>query len=244
MPDAFVSILMLTYNAPDYVRLSIESLRKLTPDVKYELVVVDNASDAPTVALVKELHAAGLIDKLVLNPTNALFAGGNNIAAANADPAATHFLLLNSDIEVRDPTWLRHLLDIHKSPGITAYGVVPSKPLRVDGYCLLIDATLYRDKRGLDEGHQWWWAVTKLQAEIISAGLHVQGYYDHDDRLIHFGGKSGTSFKGAKGMNVTRKEVIGWFGGRTPLVLDRGAMLRQRALQSILSVFRRRPRGS
>jgi glycosyltransferase involved in cell wall biosynthesis len=200
-----------------------------TPGVRFELVVVDNASDPPTRALVQHLKDEGLIQRLILSETNLLFAGGNNIAAEAADPAATHYLLLNSDVEVRRPDWLRHLLDIHKR-GITAYGMV-DQPLRVDGYCLLIDADLYRRQGGLDVGHQWWWSVTKLQAQVLVAGQSVQGYAEHDTYLVHFGGKSGDAFKNAKGMNVPREEVVGWFGGHRPLVLDaaRGVVVRNAA---------------
>jgi glycosyltransferase involved in cell wall biosynthesis len=215
-----VSILMLTHNAPDYVEISVRSVVAVTAGVRFELVVVDNASDPPTRALVQRLKDEGLIDRLVLSEENNLFAAGNNMAAEAASPAATHYLLLNSDIEARRPDWLRHLLDIHRR-GITAYGM-NDHPLRVNGYCLLIDADLYRDRGGLDVGHQWWWAVTKLQAQLLVAGYSVQGYAEHDDYLVHFGGKSGDAFRHAQGMNVTRDEVFGWFEGRRAVLLDAG----------------------
>lgn len=211
---------MLTHNAPEYVRISVKSLRKNTDEVDYELVVVDNASDKETIELIQKYEKSGLIDKLILSPTNTLFAGGNNIAARAASSKATHYLLLNSDIEVRDPYWLRDLLSIHESPGIAAYGIVEHAPIRVDGYCLLIDAASYRDRGGLDEGFQWWWAVTKLQAEMLADGLPVKGYRSHDDKIFHFGGKSGDAFKSAKGMNVPREEVISWFKGCKPTIVD------------------------
>ncbi len=213
-----VSILMLTFNAPEYVEISVRSVRERTRDVRYELVVLDNDSQPETKALVTRLHEEGVIDRLRLLDRNSLFAEGNNLAAEMADPAATHFLLLNSDIEVRQADWLRRLLDMHQR-GITAYGVAPD-PDRVDGYCLLIDADLYRRFR-LDEGHQWWWAVTKMQAQVMNAGFPVRGFAEHERYLHHFGGKSGSGFKNAKGMNVSREEVMSWFGDKRPLVLDR-----------------------
>lgn len=130
---------------------------------------------------------------------------------------ATHFLLLNSDIKVKDADWLHHLLSIHRG-GITAFGVVEN-PIRVDGYCLLIDAVAYR-AHPLDEGHQWWWAVTKQQAMLLNAGYPVQGYAEHEKFLHHFGGRSGNAFESARGMNVTREAVDGWFAGRVPHVID------------------------
>lgn len=43
-----VSIIMLTYNAPVYVRHSIKSVKNNTIGVDYELIVYDNASSNKT----------------------------------------------------------------------------------------------------------------------------------------------------------------------------------------------------
>lgn len=244
MPEEIVSVLMLAHNAPDYVKTSVESLRALTRDVLFELVVVDNASGPETVALLRQLKAQGLVDRLHLSPVNTLFAEGNNIAAREADGRSTHFLLLNSDVEIRDPLWLRDLLNLHQAPGIAAYGVVDHPPIRVDGYCLLIDAPSWRARGGLDEGFQWWWSVTKLQAGVLADGLPVRGMYAHDDRIVHFGGKSGDAFAGARGMGATQEEVEGWFAGRRPEVLDMGAMRRDRLRRQLGRVTRRVARAA
>jgi glycosyltransferase involved in cell wall biosynthesis len=243
MDGAFVSILMLTHDAPRYVRAAVESVRARTEDVAYEIVVLDNASGPETVALVKDLKARGLIDRLVLSPLNTLFARGNNLAAQAADPRATHLLLLNSDVEARDPRWLRRLLDAHAAPGIAAYGVVADPPLRVDGYCLLIDAESWRARGGLDEGFQWWWGVTKLQAGMLADGLAVKGWYDHDRWLVHHGGQSGDAFRGAAGMGATRAEVEAWFGGRRPQALDPWRLRRARARRALGRMGRRAARA-
>jgi glycosyltransferase involved in cell wall biosynthesis len=219
-----ISILMLTHNAPEYVELSIHSVREHTEGVSYELIVLDNASGNETVSLVKSLHKEGLIDKLKLLDYNSLFAEGNNIAAKLASAESSYFLLLNSDIEVKNPDWLSHLLAVHKR-GMTSYGIagnpwgsfgnnLSAPPLRVDGFCLLIDRDLY-EKMPLDEGHQWWYAVTKQQAKFLQDGWNVQGYESHEQWLHHFGGKSGTAFKTARGMNVSREEVSAWFNGKS-----------------------------
>lgn len=192
------------------------TVKRLTEGVRYELVVLDNVSDQPTRDLLARLDAQGTIDTLVILDRNSLFAEGNNIAAEHASPEATHFLLLNSDIEVRDKHWLSHLVSQHQC-GITSYGAARG-PDRVDGYCLLIDADLYRGLK-LDIGHQWWWAVTKLQAQVLNAGHSVKGFWQHEKYLHHFGGRSGDAFKNAKGMNVSQEEVYSWFNGKAPLLI-------------------------
>lgn len=217
LPIEKVSILMLTHNAPRYVGLSIRSLVRCTRNVNYELVVVDNASEQPTKDLLKQLEQEGFIQHLTLLEYNSFFARGNNIAAKNAGHDCTHFLLLNSDVEIKDLNWLSNLLRIHKS-GITAYGVVED-PLRVDGYCLLVDAPLYRQHE-LDEQHEFFWAVTKFQAMLLAQGYSVQGYAEHERYLHHFGGKSGTDFKRAKGLFLSQEELAECFQGRTIRVLD------------------------
>ena len=214
-----VSILMLTHNAPRYVELSIRSLVRFTRNVNYELVVVDNASEQRTKKLLTHLQGEGFIQQLTLLEYNSFFAGGNNIASRQAANDSTHLLLLNSDVEIKDYNWLSNLLAVHK-PGITAYGVV-EEPLRVDGYCLLVDAALYR-QRLLDENHQFYWANTKFQAALLAQGYSVQGYAEHERYLHHFGGKSGKDFKFAKGLVVTQKELAEYFQGRTIQVLDAG----------------------
>lgn len=210
---------MLVHNAPDYVETSIRTLRAHTDPDLFELVVLDNASGPETRALLRDLCGRGQIDILEFSDVNTLFARGNNRAAELASNNATHFLLLNSDIEVKDDRWLSRLLDEHEY-GITSYGVAPD-PVRVDGYCMLIDADLYRAHR-LDTDYEWFWSVTKLQAELLREGLSVKGFARHEQFLHHFGGRSGSAFAGARGMDVTRDQVRGWFGGLEAKVLDRG----------------------
>lgn len=212
-----VSVLMLTHNAPRYVELAIRTVNEFTHDVKYELVVVDNASDGATRLVLARLRREGLIHRMVLLDYNSFFAEGNNIAAQYAAHDSTHLLLLNSDVQITDPRWLSRLLTIHKQ-GITTYGIV-EHPLRVDGYCLLVDAPLYREHK-LDEAHQFFWAVTKFQAKLLSQGYSVQGYAEHERYLHHFGGKSGKDFKSAKGLILPPDEIAALFNGRTIQVLD------------------------
>lgn len=212
-----MSILMLTHGAPKLVETSIRTVREKTQDVAFELVVLDNASDIETKLLLVDLAEEGLIDRLALLDYNSLFSRGNNLAAGMANPKSTHFLLLNSDIEVMSSDWLRHLLDIHER-GISAYGWVRSDVPKVDGYCLLVDADLYK-RHPLDERHQWWWAVTKVQAELLNEGLQVKGYAEHERWLHHFGGGSGEGYKNALGMDVSVETVRSWFGDKRPIAL-------------------------
>ena len=210
MPD--VSILMLTHNAPSYVELSVRSLER-TIGVDYELIVLDNASDKQTRRLLKVLYSEGKIDQILFNERNDFFAKGNNLASRLASKDSKYYLLLNSDIEIKDPRWLINLLSIYprNTGGVAAYGAVLSEPARADGYCFLIDRTLY-DKYKLDERFAWWWSITKLESQILSEGKTIRAVVNPESQIYHYGGKSGkVDFKTIPGMDTKFEEIMSWF---------------------------------
>jgi len=216
-----VSVVVVTHNALPYLHRLLRSLPR-TRGVAYEVVVVDNRSRAAVRAYLALQALRGRITRLCLLERNTLFAEANNIGAAASSRSARQVLLLNSDTEVRHPDWLARLLELHRG-GATSYGFVPGGPVpRADGYCLLVDRDLYL-AHGLDEHFEWFWGVTKLQAELLQAGHVVRAVRDHDHLLYHFGGKSGGKplVRRAKGMRVNREEVVGWFAGRSVDVIDR-----------------------
>ena len=216
-----VSILMLTYNAPHYVKKSILSLNKRTKNVNYELIVVDNNSNKPTVRVLDRLHRNGFINKLYFNSKNDLFAGGNNIAASLANKDSDYYLLLNSDVEIKSDDWLEKLIALMpKDGGIVSYGAVTSSPKRADGYCMLINSNLY-NKYKLDENFQWWWSVTKLEGQVLKENKSIIAIKNHEEYIHHFGGKSGKGYKDAKGMDVDMDEVEKWFSSGEVEIRDK-----------------------
>lgn len=207
-----ISVLMLTYNAPDYVLESIKGVNKIKEKTdNLELIVLDNNSEIITKNLLKKLKDENFIDKLILNPKNDLFAKGNNLASEYSDEDTTHYLLLNSDINVINPNCINKLMEIHpRNGGISSFGAVLFEPIRADGYCMLIDKFLY-DKYKLDEYFQWWWSITKLQSHVLKEGLKIRAVKNHEKYIHHYGGKSGYGWKGASGMDISIEEVIKWF---------------------------------
>lgn len=211
MDNIKVSIVIPVYNALKYCKILFRSLAR-TKGIDYELVIVDNNSAIPTKLYLLFMLWRRRINRLCFLDRNTFFAGGNNIAANLASNDSTHLLLLNSDIEIRDPLWLRKLLNIHER-GATAYGYVPEDPWpRADGYCFLIDKDLYLKYR-LDEAFQWWWGITKLQSELLRDGFSVKAVDDHDALVYHFGGKSGKAYYKAKGLQLDEQVVHQWFNG-------------------------------
>ena len=130
---------MLTHNAPEYVLESITGVNKIKEKTNnLELIVLDNDSEPATKRLLKKLKDKKLIDKLIFNPRNDLYAKGNNLAKKHASKDTTHYLLLNSDIKVINSNCINKLIEIHpKNGGISSFGAVLYKPIRADGYCML-----------------------------------------------------------------------------------------------------------
>lgn len=209
---------MLTHGAKKYVKIAIDSISQ-TENIDYELVVIDNGSDSSTQRLLRKYHKKGNIQKLCLLNQNYLFAKGNNIAVSMANPKSKYVLLINSDIEIKDPLWLQKILDVHKT-GATGLGYIEYEPYRPDGFCFLIDKSLY-DRYKLDPNYEWWWSITLLEAQLLEADYTVTAIKEYENILHHFGGKSGDSWINAKGMDIDIQEVIGWFNNRNINVIEK-----------------------
>lgn len=65
----------------------------------------------------------------------------------------------------------------------------------------------------MDEDFQWFWPMTKLEAQILSVGYDIIAIENHEKMMHHFGGKSGEDWQGAKGLDVKRAKVLSWFSG-------------------------------
>lgn len=235
--EIFVSIIILVHNAPAYIKKALKSLR-LTQDVKYEVIVVDNGSDKITINLLSKLFIKKLIDKLICLKENAFFSKGNNIGSKLCSLKSTHILLLNSDVEIRNPFWLKTLLSVFTN-GVASFGYCSTPPFRADGYCFLIDKFLYQ-KYLLDETYEWIWSITKLQAQLLRDGYDIIAIDGHDNYLFHFGGKSGNDWSIAKGLDVDYETVLSWFENTKNKVkrIDFGSKV-QRRTSPITSVKRK-----
>jgi GT2 family glycosyltransferase len=118
-----------------------------------EIIVVDNNSGA---ALREYLsHKSGI--KLILNSRNELLTKGCNQGICAAGDDVTHFVLLNSDTEIRRADWLQRMINIADSSqriGIvgTAVNVIRFYPILgyPDGHCMMIKKQVIEDIGLLD----------------------------------------------------------------------------------------------
>lgn len=219
-----VSVLILTFNAPRYVYTTLKTIQKTNYD-NLEIIVFDNNSRINTKIVNLYALSKGWINRLIFSPKNILFSPGNNEAFKNISDDSEYILLLNSDVEIRDPEWLNALLKIH-SYGATSYGLCVNEPLRADGYCFLVDTKLYR-KYKLDSNFEWWWGLTKFQAEILAKeDCNITAVKNHDEFIYHFGGRSRKGFanakalKKAKGLNLEIEKVKSWFKDKQIRIID------------------------
>ncbi len=129
--DRSASIIMLSWNAPEYTKIAVNSIRAQTRG-DYEIIIVDNGSEPETLAALRELDDV----RIIYNTENKGFAYGCNqgIAAARGRYA----VLLNNDVVVTDG-WLERLIDAHLRDPLV--GVTAPRSNRVAGHQLINDSS-------------------------------------------------------------------------------------------------------
>jgi len=120
------SIIVTTYNQLRYTKSCLDSIRKYTAE-PYEMIVVDNGSDAATVAYLRSRENV----RLILNEQNRGFPAACNqgLRAASGD----RICLLNNDMVVTR-NWLSNLLICLEKTGA---GIVGPKCNRIAGAQIL-----------------------------------------------------------------------------------------------------------
>ncbi len=92
-----LTIGILSYNTSELLRNCIKSIIKYTKNIKYEIVIVDNASRDGSAAMIKEEFPQ---IKLIKNKRNVYFAKGYNQIIPKAK--GKYFIMLNSDTRLED----------------------------------------------------------------------------------------------------------------------------------------------
>lgn len=164
--EKLVSIIMLTYNALEYTKKCIESIRKYTR-FPYDIVFVDNASTDGTKKYLSKLVGKHPNYKLITNKENKGFAAGNNqgVDAANGD----YILLLNNDVLVADG-WLESMvMALEKDENI---GMVGPLTNYISGRQMIMNVP-YKDEKGFFEFSQ---QVRMKNDERITPHYRIAGF--------------------------------------------------------------------
>ncbi len=112
-----LTIVIVNYNATDYLDQCLESIARETQRCRYRVVVVDNASTDQDTAILKENHPT--ID-LICNQTNLGFATACN-QGIRLRPSS-HYLLLNPDSLILDQAIDRSLEFLSSRPDAAIVG--------------------------------------------------------------------------------------------------------------------------
>ncbi|WP_375457563.1 glycosyltransferase [uncultured Enterovirga sp.] len=123
-----VSVIIPSRNAFALIRQVLEGLTGRTDYPRLEIIVVDNGSDDPEVAELYERHRRETPDfraDIVVEPFN--FSRSVNRGLSHA--TGEYVLLLNNDIEIVEPGWLKEMVSCFAYPGT---GIVGARLLYPD----------------------------------------------------------------------------------------------------------------
>ncbi len=138
-----VSVIIPTYGKVDYTLRCLASIAEHLPRTPIEVIVIDDCSGDPDVALLRQVAGIRLIEL----PRNLGFIGACNTAAAAA--LGAHLLFLNNDTHVL-PDWLDSMLDLFATR--QDVGAVGSKLIYPDGRLQEAGGIIWDDASGWNFG--------------------------------------------------------------------------------------------
>ncbi len=101
-----VSIVVLSYNKPEMLKKTLDSIIQRSYYSNLEVIVVDNASNKETISLL-ENYKTNPIVKVIYNKQNYGFAKGNNIGLKVS--TGDYIVVLNNDVIIT-PGWISRLI--------------------------------------------------------------------------------------------------------------------------------------
>lgn len=121
-----LSIILISYNTKIMTKKCIDSLLislKNSPRVKFEIIVVDNASTDRSIDMIKKYQKRlnNKVIKTIFNSTNLGFAKANNKAISIT--SGKYILFLNTDVIIKDLAFDDLLYYLNKNPEIGALTV-------------------------------------------------------------------------------------------------------------------------
>jgi glycosyltransferase involved in cell wall biosynthesis len=201
-----VSIVILSYFHPQVTEICLKTL-KITEDIDYEVVVVDNGSDGHTVDFLHAAQRGGYIDTLILEQENHMFSEGNNIGVHRSNQESEYVLLLNSDIGFLRPDWLSKL--VGWAEGTTKYwpSIWPFHPTEPapgpydvvslgwrydgtllrefvcpEGFCIMYRRSVWQD---MPREFPWNYGIDLQLTNLARAGARIGVLSQYGSYLVH-----------------------------------------------------------
>jgi GT2 family glycosyltransferase len=189
-----VTIIIVTFNALNYVKNCLESIFKFVKPI-HEIIIVDNASDDPTKEYLFSLRDRPNL-KIIFNDQNFLWSPANNQGLKIASKKSEFCLLLNSDTEVLDPGFIGELqkpMFKYEKVGITGtqYNFNHIKPTYggIDGCCFMFRKKLLGELGYLDENYP-----LNGAGFVYTVNAWAKGWFyyhvENDSLLVHYGKRS------------------------------------------------------
>jgi GT2 family glycosyltransferase/SAM-dependent methyltransferase/glycosyltransferase involved in cell wall biosynthesis len=142
-PVPVASIVIPVHSGAELTERCLHAIVDATPDLPYEVIVVDDGADADTKALLAAVD--GL--RVVVNETNLNYLRSVNRGAAEA--RGRHVVLLNNDTEPQ-AGWLRALVE--RADSAPDIGVVAAKLIYPDSLLQEAGGIIWRDGSGWNYG--------------------------------------------------------------------------------------------
>lgn len=165
-----VSIIIVNYKTPDLVIDCINSVRQLTEDISYEIIVVDNASADSSVETLKSKF--GNTIQIIESDINLGFGKANNIGVKSAK--GDYVFLLNSDTILMNNA-IKILYDYiteNASVGIVGGNMYSADIKESSSFCMKFD-----DIDTLKKNAGWTSIITD-----IACRAYRQKYYSEEQR--------------------------------------------------------------
>jgi len=112
-----ISVVIVSFNAPNFLHICLESVSAALQDIEGEIIVVDNASSEPCAPMIRANFPEV---RLILNTENVGFSRASNQGAKVASGA--YLLILNPDVILPEDSLKKILAYAHDHPGMGALG--------------------------------------------------------------------------------------------------------------------------
>lgn len=163
-----VSIIYVNWNSADYIRESIRSVYEHTRGIRFEIIVVDNASPARNVDMLKEQFPE---ITLIKSEKNLGFAGANNLGYKSS--SGENILFLNPDTKLVSPAIDVMARQLNSLPDAGIIGCkLLNSDLSVQTSCIQTFPTILNQVLDIDYLRRRWpknslWGIGPLYSDSV-----------------------------------------------------------------------------
>jgi GT2 family glycosyltransferase len=212
MNRKLVSIIIVNWNARQFMQQCAYSIKQNTDYPAYEVIVIDNGSKDGSIELLLQLRKKGLVDKVIFNKKNEGFAFANNQGFKAAK--GSYLFMLNNDV-LLTKGWLSNAVKALESDeriaavGSTLIGfgdsiekakknVKPREKQALCGAAMLLKRSVVQKLGLLDAAHfspaygeetDWCYRARNSGFRLVEAGDSVIKHFGSGSTLKQLPGK-------------------------------------------------------